>query len=165
MGGAVQGVAVGVVTVASDAVVGGPVAVSVRRGGVHAFHREIAGRAGTGRPGAAIAVGRVNQAAAVVAQEERSAAVEQIAGVDLVSGDVADRGVVGAFQQIKAMRRQDAGEGNGDATIAGGEGPAVEALRRIAGVEKLHPLIGAAGGRAAPGHFVDDDGLLTGRGC
>lgn len=160
---AVQRVAVGVVAVADDAVIGGPVAIAIGGGWIDAFHRVIAGRARTGRPGAAIAVGGVYQAAAGVTQEERRAAVEQIAGVNAIGRDVADRGVVGALQEIKTGCGQNAAQGDVDTAIACGQRPAVEALGDLAGIEKLYPFIRCTGRCPAPGHLVDDHHLFTGR--
>ncbi len=104
--------------VADDTVVGGPIAIAVRGCRIHALHREIARRTRAGRPGAAIAVRRINQVAVWVAQKERGAAVEQITGIDAVGRDIADRAVVGAFEEVITAAGQDASQGDGDAAIA-----------------------------------------------
>ena len=165
-GRAVERVAVGVVAVASLTVVGAPVIGGVGGEGVAPLHREVIRGAGAGGPGAAVAVGGVHDVVQAVGQRQHLAGVTEPAGAETavpVGGDVAHRVVVGALDEVVAVRRNRAGQGDVQGVIVH-QVPAFEGDGEAGGVVQFDPLVAVTGRRPAPGHFVDDDGKRRGGG-
>ena len=108
-------------------------------------------------------VGAVHHCPRRISEPKYLAAVLQCAGVDLVSGDVGDRGVVGSLEQVKAVGGYRAGEGDVDVTFIG-EGPSIKVDRVRLLVVEFDPLIVRRGQGAGPGDLVDQHRLrLAGR--
>ena len=85
-------------------------------------------------------IGAVHHCSRRILEPQCLTAVLQCAGVDPVSGDVGDRGVVGPLEQVEAVGGNRAGEGDVDIAFIG-EGPSVEVDRVWLLVVEFDPLI------------------------
>ena len=117
----------------------------------------------TPRPFTASQIGAVHHCSRRIFKPQSLAAVLQCAGVDLVSGDIGDSGVVGSLEQVEAVGGYRVDEGDVDVTLVG-EGPSIEVDRVWLLVVKFDPLIVRRGQGAGPGDLVDQYSLrLAGR--
>lgn len=112
----------------------------------------------TPRPFAASQICAVHHYSRRIFKPQSLATVLQCAGVDLVSGDIGDSGVVGSLEQIEAVGGYRAGEGDVDVPLIG-EGPFIKVDRVRLLVVEFDPFIVRRSQGAGPGDLVDQHRL------